>query len=76
MAAPHPEHPASERLSVTLAPPAVVAVNELAETGRVSKADVINRAVLLLGFVERERAKGHELMIRTPEGELERIHIL
>ncbi|MEV3858230.1 hypothetical protein AB0J38_28405 [Streptomyces sp. NPDC050095] len=76
MAAAHPEHPASERMSVTLVPPAVVAVNELAETGRVSKADVINRAVLLLGFVERERAKGHELMIRTPDGELERIHIL
>ncbi|WP_420035214.1 hypothetical protein ACN2WE_25085 [Streptomyces sp. cg28] len=76
MAAPHPEHPASERFSVTLAPPAVVAVNELAESGRVSKADVINRALLLLGFVERERAKGHELMIRTTDGELERIHIL
>ncbi|NEB79788.1 hypothetical protein G3I40_31900 [Streptomyces sp. SID14478] len=72
----HPEHPPSERLSVTLVPPAVVAVNELSETGRVSKADVINRAVLLLGFVEQERAKGHELMIRTTDGGLERIHIL
>ncbi|MYW69426.1 hypothetical protein GTY65_35955 [Streptomyces sp. SID8379] len=71
----HPEHPPSERFSVTLVPPAVVAVNELAENGHVSKADVINRAVLL-GFVERERAKGHELMIRTEDGELERIHIL
>ncbi|MEV1024185.1 hypothetical protein [Streptomyces sp. NPDC050264] len=72
----HPEHPPSERLSVTLAPPAVFAVNELAESGNVSKADVINRALLLLGFVERERAKGHELMIRGADGELERIHIL
>ncbi|WP_394436408.1 hypothetical protein [Streptomyces sp. SGAir0957] len=72
----HPEHPPSERFSVTLAPPAVVAVNELSETGGVSKADVINRAVLLLGFVERERAAGHELMIRRTDGELERIHIL
>ncbi|MEV5607521.1 hypothetical protein [Streptomyces sp. NPDC052225] len=72
----HPEHRPGERFSVTLAPPAVVAVNELAETGRAGKADVIHRAVLLLGFVERERAKGHELMILTPDGELERIHIL
>ncbi|MFD7324729.1 hypothetical protein ACFV9D_27165 [Streptomyces sp. NPDC059875] len=71
-----PSHPDSERLSVTLCPPAVTAVSELVAESGVSKADVINRAILLLGFVERERAKGHDLMIRDTEGSLERIHIL
>ncbi|MER7959489.1 hypothetical protein [Streptomyces sp. NPDC096030] len=71
-----PSHPDSERLSVTLCPPAVTAVAELAAAGGVSKADVINRAILLLGFVESERAKGHDLMIRDTAGALERIHIL
>ena len=71
-----PSHPDSERLSVTLCPPAVTAVSELAAASGVSKADVINRAILLLGYVERERAKGHDLMIRDAEGTLERIHIL
>ena len=72
-----PEHPHSERYSVTLCPPAVTAVAELSESGRVSKSDVINRAVLLLDFIERERAKGHDLVIRNNEsGALERIHII
>ncbi|WP_042366095.1 hypothetical protein [Streptacidiphilus neutrinimicus] len=72
-----PPHPNSERFSVTLCPPAVTAVNELAESGQVSKSDVVNRALLLLDFVERERAKGHDLMIRNNDsGALERIHIL
>ncbi|RAG85862.1 hypothetical protein DN069_10205 [Streptacidiphilus pinicola] len=72
-----PEHPYSERYSVTLCPPAVTAVAELSTSGRVSKSDVINRAVLLLDFVEKERAKGRDLVIRDNEsGALERIHII
>ncbi|WP_411103089.1 hypothetical protein [Streptomyces sp. cmx-4-9] len=71
-----PSHPDSERYSVTLCPPAVTAIAELVAASGVSKADVINRAVLLLGFVEQERAKGHDLMIRDTEGSLERIHII
>ncbi|WP_405706130.1 hypothetical protein OG264_03520 [Streptomyces xanthophaeus] len=71
-----PPHPDSERYSVTLCPPAVTAVAELTAASGVSKSDVINRAVLLLGFIEAERAKGHELMIRDTSGALERIHII
>ncbi|MFJ9342147.1 hypothetical protein ACIRP0_23020 [Streptomyces sp. NPDC101733] len=40
------------------------------------ESDVINRAVLLLGFIEQERAKGHDLMIRDTAGTLERVHII
>lgn len=71
-----PPHPDTERLSVTLCPPAVTTVGELVAASGVSKSDVINRAVLLLGFIEGERAKGHDLMIRDGEGNLERIHII
>lgn len=71
-----PPHPDTERYSVTLCPPAVTAVGELVAASGVSKSDVINRAVLLLGFIESERAKGHDLMIRDTEGNLERIHII
>ncbi|MEU7075224.1 hypothetical protein AB0B30_35555 [Streptomyces narbonensis] len=71
-----PAHPESERYSVTLCPPAVTAIAELTAATGVSKADVINRAVLLLGFVEGERAKGSDLMIRDSAGSLERVHIL
>ncbi|MGW7316005.1 hypothetical protein [Streptomyces sp. NPDC054854] len=71
-----PSHPDSERYSVTLCPPAVTIVSELTAESGVSKSDVINRAVLLLGFIERERAKGNDLMIRDTAGALERIHII
>ncbi|MGW7136818.1 hypothetical protein [Streptomyces xanthophaeus] len=71
-----PPHPDSERYSVTLCPPAVTAVAELTAASGVSKSDVINRAVLLLGFIEAERTKGHDLMIRDTSGALERIHII
>lgn len=57
-------------------PPAVTVVSELTAASGVSKSDVINRAVLLLGFIERERAKGNDLMIRDTAGALERIHII
>ncbi|MEU6215736.1 hypothetical protein ACIPRL_24920 [Streptomyces sp. NPDC090085] len=71
-----PPHPDTERYSVTLCPPAVTVVSELTAASGVSKSDVINRAVLLLGFIEQERAKGHDLMIRDSAGTLERIHII
>ncbi|MGP3690216.1 hypothetical protein ACTVZO_36900 [Streptomyces sp. IBSNAI002] len=71
-----PSHPDSERYSVTLCPPAVTVVSELTAASGVSKSDVINRAVLLLGYIERERAKGSDLMLRDTAGELERIHII
>lgn len=71
-----PPHPDTERYSVTICPPAVTIVSELVAAGGVSKSDVINRAVLLLGFIEQERAKGHDLMIRDTAGTLERIHII
>lgn len=71
-----PPHPDTERYSVTMCPPAVTVVSELTAASGVSKSDVINRAVLLLGFIESERAKGHDLMIRDTDGALERIHII
>lgn len=32
--------------------------------------------LLLLGFIENERAKGNDLMVRDTAGALERIHII
>ncbi|GHA62243.1 hypothetical protein GCM10010372_72520 [Streptomyces tauricus] len=69
-------HPASERYSVTLVPPAVQAVAELTEATGLSKADVINRAVQIYAYLEAQRAQGREILLRDPQGVLERVHIV
>lgn len=69
-------HPESERYSVTLVPPAVQAVAELIEATGLSKADVINRAVQIYAFLEAQRSQGREVLLRDPQGDLERVHIV
>jgi hypothetical protein len=66
----------SERYSVTLVPAAVQAVRELTELSGLSKSDVINRAVQVYAFLAREMADGRQVLLRTEDGSLERVHIV
>ncbi|MFD9999826.1 hypothetical protein [[Kitasatospora] papulosa] len=68
--------PASERYSVTLVPPAVEAISKLVETTGLTKTDVINRAVQIYAFLEDRMGDGNEVMLRSADGELERVHIV
>lgn len=45
-----------------------------ADTG-LSKADLVNRAVALYGLVDR-LTDGHELLVRCPDGKLERVWLI
>ncbi|MFF0733827.1 hypothetical protein ACFYVK_19650 [Streptomyces chartreusis] len=66
----------SERFSVTFVPPAAQAVRELMEVTGLNKADVINRAVQIYAFLEDRKRKGSDLLLRSPDGETERVHIV
>ncbi|MDT0317868.1 hypothetical protein RNC47_05865 [Streptomyces sp. DSM 44918] len=66
----------SERYSVTFVPAAVQAVQELTEISALSKSDVINRAVQVYAFLAREMAEGRQVLLRTEDGSLERVHIV
>ncbi|WP_327171200.1 hypothetical protein OG471_13050 [Streptomyces sp. NBC_01336] len=71
-----PRHPASERYSVTLVPPAVQAIAELAESTGLSKADIINRAVQIYAFLYGQTRDGADLLLRGPDGAPEKLHIV
>ena len=71
-----PRHPASERYSVTLVPPAVQAVGELTRLTGLSKTDVINRAVQIYAFLEAQRHAGSHVCLERPDGGTERVHIV
>ncbi|MET8811869.1 hypothetical protein ABZW47_07690 [Streptomyces sp. NPDC004549] len=68
--------PASERYSVTLVPPAVEAIGKLVEVTGLTKTDVINRAVQIYAFLEERMAEGSEVVLRDPNGQYERVHIV
>jgi hypothetical protein len=65
-----------ERYSVTFVPPAVQAVAALTASTGLSKADVINRAVQVYAFLERQQEQGSELILRGVDGRDERVHII
>ncbi|NJP52885.1 hypothetical protein HCJ93_23160 [Streptomyces sp. SBST2-5] len=66
----------NERYSVTLVPPAVDAISKLVDATGLTKTDVINRAVQIYAFLEERMAKGNDVMLRSPSGDYERVHIV
>jgi hypothetical protein len=66
--------PESERLHVLLIPASSEALGKATATG-VSKTDVVNRAIQLYAFVTEQQAAGSDLLLRTPEGEVERVRL-
>jgi hypothetical protein len=70
------QHPPSERYSVTFVPPAVEAIANLTDGTGLSKADVINRAVQIYAYLEAQKRRGVDLLLREPDGSTERLHIV
>lgn len=55
-----------ERINVALTPDACEAMNLLQERTDLKKVDLVNRALMLLEFVESELRKGRELKVHNP----------
>ncbi|AQZ70429.1 hypothetical protein BKM31_16140 [[Actinomadura] parvosata subsp. kistnae] len=56
-------------MTVTLIPQAHDQLQEIADRTRLSKTDIVNRAIALYGFIEGETAEGAEIVIRRASGE-------
>lgn len=65
----------SKRMSVTLIPKANTELEWLQGHKQLSQVDIINRAIQIMGFIERQIADGGELLIRK-NGETEKITII
>jgi len=63
-----------ERVTVALITKAADDLKRTVERSGLSKTDVINRAISLYEFIERQLASGDDLLLRSKEtGEIERI---
>ena len=65
-----------ERRTVNLTPQASDALTAAAERDRLSKTDVINRAIALYDFVTGHIAAGDDIILRNTDGKQETIHLL
>ncbi len=65
----------SKRMSVTLIPKANTELEWLQGSMQLSQVDIINRAIQIMGFLERQTADGGELLIRK-NGEIEKVTII
>lgn len=68
--------PENERLHVLLIPASSEALGNTVTTSGLSKTDVVNRAIQLYAFVTESQAAGNDLLLRTPEGEVERVRLI
>jgi hypothetical protein len=67
---------AVERISVGLIAKAAEELRRLVFRTGMSKADIVNRAISLYSYIDARTAAGDELLIRSSNGELERIKLL
>lgn len=65
----------SKRMSITLIPRANTELEWLQGQTQMSQTDLINRAIQIMGFIERQLADGKELLVRK-DGEVEKITIV
>lgn len=56
----------TDRINVVLTADAVEAMEVLQERTGLKKVDVVNRAIMLLEFVEGELRQGRELLVHNP----------
>jgi hypothetical protein len=70
-----PKQLVSERITIGLAPKTVTEMAEIIAATGLSKTAVMNHAVALYAFYVG-LGPGHELLVRSPEGELQLIKIL
>lgn len=64
------------RLTVNLTPKSDAALTNLAERTDLNRTDLVNRALQLYDYVDKATEAGHQLMLRRPDGQLDRIKLL
>lgn len=60
--------PAVARINAVLSPDAAVALDKLQSRTGSKKIDLVNRAIMLLEFVDASQRAGETLIIRNPDG--------
>jgi hypothetical protein len=64
------------RATFNLTPAAVAGIRTLTDLTSYNQTDVVNRAIRVCAFIEGRQAQGYELILRAPDGTVERVHII
>lgn len=64
------------RLTVNLVVPANEALQSLMNRLKLSQTDIINRSLQVYDFIEQERGKGGEMVIRYEDGSAVQVRML
>lgn len=66
----------TQKVSISLTNEAAETVRAAAESAGVSTSEVIRRALAIQRFVNREIAAGSTILVRKPNGDLERVEMV
>lgn len=64
------------RVNVTLIQSAADALQALRDRTGLKKVDIVNRAVQIFEFVDAEMRAGNDVLIQSPDGDVQRVKIL
>lgn len=64
------------RVTIGFVPRATTDLDELVERTGTKQNDVVNRAVQVYAFIERELAQGKKLILGSPDGTTETVNII
>lgn len=64
------------RITVNLIPAASEALAESAERDKLSQTDVVNRALQVYNFIDRQVRGGKAVLLRDGSGNVEQVHII
>jgi hypothetical protein len=68
--------PPTPRVNVVLSPDGAVALDKLTHRTKAKKVDLVNRAVMLLEYIDAAQRAGDEVAIQQPDGTRYRIRFL
>lgn len=64
------------RITINLVPRSAQALEEALDLAKVSQTDAMNEAIRMYRDYWKNRTEGGDLMWRTPDGELVKVHIV
>jgi hypothetical protein len=67
---------AAARITVALVSKAAVDLQRIRDRTRLSKTDIVNRAISLYEFIDAELSIGHDVLIRNNAGETQLVKFL
>lgn len=68
--------PEAVPLHTKLIPAANEGLERATERWRISRTDTANRLIQIGSFVADQMAEGNEILVRTPDGELQLVHVV